>query len=121
MANLQDVIQQLKAYGNVDPTHNQNSQNALQKRLAQMAMANNSDWQTMAGLALGNLIRGGFDSWKENYDERGRLKTEELFNNPEWNAPNAQKTYDPANLIGGILGSVDTSDIANIFDAWRRR
>lgn len=41
--------------------------------IAQQAMAQKADANTMAGFALGKLLRGLFNDWKERYDARGLL------------------------------------------------
>ena len=41
--------------------------------IAQQAMAQKADANTMVGFALGKLLRGLFDDWKERYDARGTL------------------------------------------------
>ena len=41
--------------------------------IAQQAMAQKADANTMTGFALGKLLRGLFDDWKERYDARGLL------------------------------------------------
>lgn len=41
--------------------------------IAQQAMAQKSDAGTLAGFALGKLLRGLFNDWKERYDARGLL------------------------------------------------
>ena len=51
-----------------------NKDSAWQKMLMQLAMANKTKPSTMAGYALGRLLRQGFDSWKENYDARDDIK-----------------------------------------------
>ena len=45
----------------------------LELLIAQQAMAQKADPNTMAGFALGKLLRGLFDDWKERYDARGTL------------------------------------------------
>ena len=39
----------------------------------QQSMAQNADSKTLAGLAIGKLLRGLFDDWKERYDARDVL------------------------------------------------
>ena len=51
-----------------------NANTAWQKMMAQLAAANNTRPETMAGFALGKLLRNGFDTWKQNYDDRGYVK-----------------------------------------------
>lgn len=41
--------------------------------IAQQAMAQKADAKTLAGFALGKLLRGLFDDWKSRYDARGVL------------------------------------------------
>ena len=41
--------------------------------IAQQAMAQKADANTMTGFALGKLLRGLFDDWKERYNARGLL------------------------------------------------
>ena len=41
--------------------------------IAQQAMAQKADANTMTGFALGKLLRGLFNDWKERYDTRGIL------------------------------------------------
>ena len=45
----------------------------LELLIAQQAMAQNADANTMAGFALAKLLRGLFDDWKSRYDARGIL------------------------------------------------
>ncbi|MBQ6298643.1 MAG: hypothetical protein IJK81_13345 [Selenomonadaceae bacterium] len=46
----------------------------LELMVMQQAMAQNSDPNTMFGLALGKLLRGLFDDWKSRYDARDVMK-----------------------------------------------
>jgi len=50
------------------------------KMMQMMAMASKMDTNSMLGFALGKLLRGGFDQWKNRYDERGKEKYDEIVN-----------------------------------------
>ena len=81
MANLQDIIKQLMQQGMIDPAVNKKN-NALQQSIAALAAAQKADPKTMAGFALGKLLRQGFDTWKDNYDARGDINNR-LMGMPE--------------------------------------
>ena len=79
MPTTQEIAMQMRNFGNLDPTRNDPANNngkksEWEKLLAQMAMAQKMDARTMAGFALGKLLRQLFDNWKENFDARGDLK-----------------------------------------------
>lgn len=93
ITNLQEAINQMRAYGNIDPEKNNDKKSAWEKMMAQLSMAQKMSPDTMAGFALGRLLRGGFDQWKENYDKRGELKAQEALNGGVGNNPNAQIMY----------------------------
>lgn len=48
--------------------------NKMNMLLMQMAMSQKMRPLTMLGMILGNLLGGGFKSWKDNYDARGDLE-----------------------------------------------
>ena len=43
----------------------------MELMIMQQAMAQNGDAKTLFGFAIGKLLRGLFDDWKERYDARG--------------------------------------------------
>ena len=67
--NLNDWI---KA-NQVANTPAQTARNPMELLIAQQAMAQKADASTLAGFALGKLLRGLFDDWKSRYDARGLL------------------------------------------------
>lgn len=80
MPTTQEIAMQMRNFGNLDPTrndpanaNNNGKKSEWEKLLAQMAMAQKMDARTMAGFALGKLLRQIFDNWKERYDARGDL------------------------------------------------
>ena len=83
----------------------------LELMVMQHAMAQNSDPNTMMGLALGRLLRGLFDDWKERYDARGLLnrmaemdenkRAEILANLAKYNPTQYQRTQEYLAKKGG--------------------
>ena len=72
MATLTDWIKQMQnqagTTANPAPT---TRKSPMELMVTQQAMAQNSDAKTLAGLAIGKLLRGLFDDWKSRYDARG--------------------------------------------------
>lgn len=71
---LQNIIkQQIQQKGNTYSQGAPSGKSEWEKIIAQMLAAQKMDSGTMAGFALGKLLRSAFDDWKENYDARGDL------------------------------------------------
>lgn len=75
--SLTDFIKQAQAQqptataGGYDLSHLKRS--PMELLIMQQAMAQKADAKTLAGFALGKLLRGLFDDWKSRYDTRGVL------------------------------------------------
>lgn len=75
--SLTDFIKQAQAQqptataGGYDLSHLKRS--PMELLIMQQAMAQKADAKTLAGFALGKLLRGLFDDWKSRYDARGML------------------------------------------------
>lgn len=74
--DVASIAQEMAARGMLDPTRNDKKSN-WEKLIAQMAMAQKTDPGTMAGFALGKLLRQGYDTWLDN------LRARESVNNTD--------------------------------------
>ena len=89
---LQQLIQQLMQKGNTyGQSQQQQGKSDWEKTLAQMAMAQKMDAGTMGGFAAGKLLRGAFDTWKNNYNARGKINADMLKATPEERAKKFQE------------------------------
>ena len=69
---LTDWIKQMNQQGTT-PAPVSTRKTPMELLIAQQAMAQKADANTMTGFALGKLLRGLFNDWKERYDTRGIL------------------------------------------------
>jgi len=109
---LQELIRQMQTHGNIDPTSGTDNDDtsAWQKSMAQAAMAQKMDWQTLLGLLAGKALRGGFDTWKENYDARGEVN--DLI---------ASKSPDEINAEIVKIEKNNPNRAAYMRDTWQRK
>lgn len=90
--DFNELTNQLLYRGMIDPEQKV-TKNFWQRLLAQMAMAQKMDARTMAGFALGKLLRGGFDTWLANKRAKEQINDKDNFNNR-----NQTPTSSPANF-----------------------
>lgn len=98
MSSLEKALKEMMAYGNVDPEQGTVYDTPWRKMIAQLSMAKSTDPSTLAGFALGKLLRQGFDSWKERYDARGYEKAKRELEQPTPEPVNPQAQSTPPYL-----------------------
>ena len=114
--DVQRMAQQMAQTGMLDLTRNsqqnqQRQRSPMEGYLAALAMAEKVKPDTALGFLVGQILNGGFNAWKERYDERGRVKDQRnRLNQSLNNRFNNSSPYQG----GGILGSIqDDSSLAN--------
>lgn len=98
MATLNDWIKQMQQPSGVADPYQHLKKSPMELLIMQQAMAQRADPSTLAGFAVGKLLRGLFNDWKERYDARGLLNDINALKDPNQRAEalaNLEKTNSP--------------------------
>lgn len=85
----QDAVHQ-----NAVAQHQRAEKNKWDEMLAMLQLAHKGDANTMLGFGLGRLLRDGFNTWMQNYKDRGAAKERKAYDD-----------YEKLVKLGGYNGS----------------